>query len=57
MLIIDRGSYVIVRPVPDDPIKALRGAYAGPARSAEDVRSENRAAEADGEERRRDGIR
>jgi bifunctional DNA-binding transcriptional regulator/antitoxin component of YhaV-PrlF toxin-antitoxin module len=57
VLIIDRGDYAIVRPVPDDPIGAIQGAYAGPGRPAEDVRSENRTAEADAEERRRDSSR
>lgn len=30
VLVIDRGDYAIVRPVPDDTIATLRGAHAGP---------------------------
>lgn len=54
VLVIDRGSYAIVRPVPDDPITALRGSYAGPVPTAEDARSADRTAESEREERRRD---
>lgn len=57
VLVIDRGSYAIVRPVPDDPIMALRGSYAGPGPSAEDARAADRTAESDREERRRDRTR
>jgi AbrB family looped-hinge helix DNA binding protein len=55
VLIIDRGDYAIVRPVPDDPIGALRGAYAttpGPATDA--VRASDRAAEAASDNRRQE---
>jgi bifunctional DNA-binding transcriptional regulator/antitoxin component of YhaV-PrlF toxin-antitoxin module len=54
VLVIDRGSYAIVRPVPEDPITALRGSYAGPGPAAEDARTADRTAESDREERRRD---
>lgn len=54
VLVIDRGNYAIVRPVPDDPVTALRGSYAGPGPTAEDARSADRTAESDREERRRD---
>jgi bifunctional DNA-binding transcriptional regulator/antitoxin component of YhaV-PrlF toxin-antitoxin module len=57
VLIIDRGDYAIVRPVPDDPIEALRGAYAahGPGSDAgsDAIRAADRAAEAASEARRR----
>jgi AbrB family looped-hinge helix DNA binding protein len=57
VLIIDRGDYAIVRPVPDDPIEALRGAYAarGPAGGllSDAIRAADRAAEAASEARRR----
>ena len=54
VLVIDRGTYAIVRPVPADPITALRGSYAGPGPTAEDARAADRTAESGGEERRRD---
>lgn len=52
VLIIDRGDYAIVRPVPDDPIEALRGAYATPGPTADGVRAADRAAEAASDNRR-----
>ncbi len=45
VLVIDRGDYAIVRPVPDDPVTALEGAHAGPGMTAEDARAGERAAE------------
>jgi len=52
VLVIDRGDYAIVRPVPDDPIESLRGAYAAAGPTAEDARNADRLAEAGAEERR-----
>lgn len=52
VLIIDRGDYAIVRPVPDDPITALRGAYATPGPATEEARASDRAAEAVSHDRR-----
>ncbi len=52
VLIIDRGDYAIVRPVPDDPIAALRGAYATPGPTTDT----DRAAEAVSDDRRRDQV-
>jgi hypothetical protein len=52
VLIIDRGDYAIVRPVPDDPIEELRGAYAGSGLTADAARTANRAAEEASEDRR-----
>jgi AbrB family looped-hinge helix DNA binding protein len=54
VLVIDRGDYAIVRPIPDDPITALRGAHAGPGPSADAARVAERAEEAIGEDRRAD---
>jgi AbrB family looped-hinge helix DNA binding protein len=54
VLIIDRGDYAIVRPVPDDPIGALRGAYATPGPATDAVRASDRAAEAASDNRRQD---
>jgi len=53
VLVIDRGDYAIIRPVPDDPIGSLRGAHAGPGPVSEEARSADRAAEAAAEKRRR----
>jgi bifunctional DNA-binding transcriptional regulator/antitoxin component of YhaV-PrlF toxin-antitoxin module len=55
VLVIDRGDYAIVRPIPDDPVAALQGVYAGPGPSSEDARSSERLAEAAHETRRRAG--
>lgn len=52
VLVIDRGDYAIVRPVPEDPIAALRGVYAGPGPSVEEARAAERAAEAEREQER-----
>jgi bifunctional DNA-binding transcriptional regulator/antitoxin component of YhaV-PrlF toxin-antitoxin module len=46
VLIIDCGDYAIVRPVPDDPIQSLLGAYAGPGPSVDAIRADDRAVEA-----------
>jgi AbrB family looped-hinge helix DNA binding protein len=54
VLIIDRGDYAIVRPIPDDPIEALRGAYAAPGPAADVARATDRAAEAASDDRRQD---
>jgi bifunctional DNA-binding transcriptional regulator/antitoxin component of YhaV-PrlF toxin-antitoxin module len=45
VLVIDRGDYAIVRPIPDDPIAELRGAHAGPGPSTETLRARERADE------------
>jgi bifunctional DNA-binding transcriptional regulator/antitoxin component of YhaV-PrlF toxin-antitoxin module len=45
VLVIDRGDYAIVRPIPDDPVAALRGAHAGPGPSSETARAGERAEE------------
>jgi len=43
VLVVDLGDYAIVRPVPADPIAALRGAYAGAGPSTDDTRAAERA--------------
>jgi bifunctional DNA-binding transcriptional regulator/antitoxin component of YhaV-PrlF toxin-antitoxin module len=45
VLVIDRGDYAIVRPVPDDIIATLQGAFAGPGPTAEQARAAERAAD------------
>jgi AbrB family looped-hinge helix DNA binding protein len=52
VLIIDRGDYAIVRPVPDDAIEALRGAYAASGPATEAARAADRAAETASNDRR-----
>lgn len=47
VLVIDRGDYAIVRPVPADPLATLRGAHAGPGPTTEQARAAERAAEAE----------
>ena len=47
VLVIDRGSYAIVRPVPDDVVTALQGAHAGPGPTSEQARTAERALEQD----------
>lgn len=48
VLVIDRGGYAIVRPVPADPVGELRGSYAGPGPSAAESRKAMRAGELPG---------
>ncbi len=45
VLVIDRGDYAIVRPIPDDIPAALKGSMAGPGPSSDDVRAAERLAE------------
>lgn len=50
VLVIDRGDYAIVRPIPTEPLARLRGAHAGPGPSTEQARAGERAAEAEREQ-------
>ncbi len=43
VLVIDRGSYAIVRPVPEDVPTALRGVHAGDGQTSEQARAAERA--------------
>lgn len=47
VLVLDKGDYAIVRPVPDDPVAAVRGRHAGPGPTVEEVRAADRAEHAD----------
>jgi len=49
VLVIDRGDYAIMRPIPADPVAALRGAHAGRGPGTERARAIERAAEEEGE--------
>lgn len=44
-MVIDKGDYAIVRPIPDDPIAALLGAHRGDGPVSESVRAAERADE------------
>lgn len=52
VLVIDRGDYAIVRPIPDDPITALRGVHAGPGPATEAARAAERDADPEREAHR-----
>jgi bifunctional DNA-binding transcriptional regulator/antitoxin component of YhaV-PrlF toxin-antitoxin module len=45
VLVIDRGDYAIVRPIPPDTVTELLGAHAGPGLSSEQARALDRADE------------
>jgi bifunctional DNA-binding transcriptional regulator/antitoxin component of YhaV-PrlF toxin-antitoxin module len=51
VLVIDRGGYAIVRPIPTDPLASLRGSHAGPGPALEQSRAAERATERESEER------
>lgn len=53
VIVVDRGDYVIVRPVSGDVLETLRGKYAGPGPASEEMRAADRAANAHREARRR----
>jgi bifunctional DNA-binding transcriptional regulator/antitoxin component of YhaV-PrlF toxin-antitoxin module len=55
VLVIDRGDYAIVRPVPDDIVGTLQGSHAGPGPSSEEMRRAEREAEAQANDARRLG--
>lgn len=52
----DRGEEIVLKPVPDDPIAAAAGAFAGEGRGLglETIRREEREAELEAEERKFD---
>jgi len=52
VMVVDLGDRVVVRPVPEDPIDALVGAYRGRGSSTERARRQARAEEAATEGRR-----
>ncbi len=52
ILVIDRGDYAIIRPIPADPMTALKGAHAGPGPTTDQVREAEREEEAHTEQRR-----
>jgi AbrB family looped-hinge helix DNA binding protein len=42
VVIVDAGDRLIVRPVPDDPVRALRGKYASIGPSSTQMRADSR---------------
>jgi bifunctional DNA-binding transcriptional regulator/antitoxin component of YhaV-PrlF toxin-antitoxin module len=54
VLVVDRGDYAIVRPVPADTIAALKGVRGGPGPSVEQARADERHAD---DERERHRVR
>ncbi len=52
VVVVDMGDHVVIRPALDDPVRELRGVLAGRGPSTEDIRREERAAEARHETRR-----
>ena len=52
MLVIDLGDRVVIAPVPEGGRASLRGKYAGRGPSTDEIRAEERAADAAREERR-----
>ena len=52
VLVVDRGDYAIVRPIPEDTVTALKGAFAGPGPTSDTVRAAEREADSESESRR-----
>ena len=46
VLVVDRGDYAIVRPLPEDIVGFLRGSVPASGRTLEDIRADERAADA-----------
>ncbi len=53
VLVIDRGDYAIVRPIPDDAVAALRRAHAGTGPTTDSARAAERAVDRSAESKRR----
>ncbi|WP_344085833.1 AbrB/MazE/SpoVT family DNA-binding domain-containing protein [Nostocoides veronense] len=51
VVVVDQGDYVIVRPMTDDIVATLRGAYAGSGPNTDEARRHERAADATREAR------
>jgi bifunctional DNA-binding transcriptional regulator/antitoxin component of YhaV-PrlF toxin-antitoxin module len=52
VLFIDKGDHAVILPMPEDPIRSLRGKYAGPGPTTDEMRAQLREEEAEAEERR-----
>ena len=52
ILVVDLGDHVVMRPLPDDPLGALRGKYRGRGASSEESRHNERRSDAASARRR-----
>lgn len=52
VILVDRGTSLELRPIPDDPIAALRGVLAGRGPTTDEIREEMRREEEEAEERK-----
>jgi bifunctional DNA-binding transcriptional regulator/antitoxin component of YhaV-PrlF toxin-antitoxin module len=57
VLVEDHGDHVVVRPVPEDPIAAVRGIFKGRIGSVDELRRRAREDERHAEERRMRSLR
>jgi bifunctional DNA-binding transcriptional regulator/antitoxin component of YhaV-PrlF toxin-antitoxin module len=46
VIVVDLGDRVVLRPLPADPVGALRGKYSGVGKSTDEIRRAERRAEA-----------
>jgi len=47
VIVEDRGGSLVVRPIPDDPIRAAAGSLAGDGPTSDEIRAQLRAEELD----------
>jgi len=52
LIVEDHGDSLVLRPIPEDPVRAFRGSAAGPGPTSDEVRDEERRAESAIERRR-----
>jgi hypothetical protein len=52
VIIDDAGAYIRISPVPDDPIAAVAGSFAGPGPTVNEMMRQLREEEAEAEERK-----
>ena len=52
VLVVDMGNTIVMRPLPDDPIGALRGKYAGSGPTTQEARRQAREEDQEAQDRR-----